>query len=41
VEFGYRFCPELGLAVRMADGRVAELALAQIPRRSFFKMKKG
>jgi hypothetical protein len=32
----YRFYPELGLALRIADGRVVELALAQIPRRSFF-----
>src|SRR5262249_30777938 len=29
----YRFYPDLGLAVRFADGRVEELALAQIPRR--------
>ena len=37
LEVRYRFYPELGLAVRMADGRIAELALAQIPRRSFFE----
>jgi predicted Zn-dependent protease len=35
----YRFYPELGLAVRVADGLVVELALAQIPRRSFFNVK--
>jgi hypothetical protein len=37
----YRFYPELGLAVRMADGRIVELVLAQIPRRTFFTMEKG
>jgi hypothetical protein len=37
----YRFYPELGLAVRIADDRVVELALAQIPRRSFFTMTTG
>jgi tetratricopeptide (TPR) repeat protein len=32
---GYRSYPELGLAVRYDAGRVAELAIAQIPRFSF------
>ncbi|HMF16777.1 MAG TPA: hypothetical protein VKE98_06185, partial [Gemmataceae bacterium] len=36
IRLRYRFYPELGLALRIADGRVVEMALAQIPRRSFF-----
>ena len=30
------FYPELGLGIRFASGRVEELAVAQIPRRSVF-----
>jgi tetratricopeptide (TPR) repeat protein len=37
----FRFYPELGLGIRFADGRVAELAIAQIPRRSFFVEDRG
>jgi tetratricopeptide (TPR) repeat protein len=33
----FQFYPELGLAVRYDDGRVAELALAQVPRWSLEK----
>src|SRR5581483_8267949 len=29
---GYKFYPELGLAVRVQEGRIVEIALAQIPR---------
>ena len=31
---GYRFYPGLGLAARLANGRVDELVLAQIPRKA-------
>ncbi|MBM4070250.1 MAG: hypothetical protein FJ271_15040 [Planctomycetes bacterium] len=34
---GYHFYPSLGLAVRYHDSRVAELALAQIPRLAFME----
>jgi tetratricopeptide (TPR) repeat protein len=34
----YTFYPELGLAVRVTDGRVTELALAQLPRSRAMKL---
>jgi tetratricopeptide (TPR) repeat protein len=38
-DLAFRFYPELGVAVRMVGGRVQQLALAQIPRFSFFEPK--
>jgi hypothetical protein len=32
---GYRFYPEIGLAVRFGNDRVEEMAIAQVPRRRF------
>jgi tetratricopeptide (TPR) repeat protein len=34
-KLGYQLFPEVGLAIRFADGRVEELAIAQVPRVSF------
>jgi tetratricopeptide (TPR) repeat protein len=36
---GYQFYPELGLAVRFADGRLEQMAIAQVPRFSLAPSK--